>query len=63
MVEFDGAVKYDGAEGREALVAEKKREDRIRELGYQVVRLTWAELADPHRLLARIRSALARPAA
>lgn len=63
VVEFDGAVKYDGAEGREALVAEKKREDRIRELGYQVVRLTWAELADPHRLLARIRSALARPAA
>ena len=63
VVEFDGAVKYDGIEGREALVAEKKREDRIRELGYQVVRVTWVELADPRRLLARIRAALARPAA
>ncbi len=33
VVEFDGAVKYGGAEGREALVAEKRREDRLRALG------------------------------
>ena len=63
VVEFDGAVKYAGVDGREALVAEKRREDRIRELGYPVIRLTWTELADPQGLLARIRAALARPAA
>lgn len=44
VVEVDGAVKYDGAQGRAALVAEKKREDRIRSLGYGIVRLVWADL-------------------
>ena len=34
VVEFDGAVKYEDAQGREALVAEKKREDLLRQLGY-----------------------------
>ena len=63
IVEFDGAVKYGGADGREALVAEKRREDRLRALGYAVVRVTWDELADPAALLSRIRAALARAAA
>ena len=43
VVEFDGAVKYEGADGREALVREKRREDDLRALGYRVVRLTWAD--------------------
>lgn len=50
VVEFDGAVKYAGAEGREALVAEKRREDALRGLGYRVVRLTWTDLRDPARV-------------
>lgn len=50
VVEFDGAVKYDGAEGRSALVAEKNREDAIRRCGYGVVRITWADLTHPHRI-------------
>ena len=33
VVEFDGAVKYAGAEGQAALVAEKRREDMLREMG------------------------------
>ncbi|QFG68874.1 hypothetical protein [Ornithinimicrobium pratense] len=47
VVEFDGAVKYDGVDGRRALVREKVREDRIRRLGYGVVRITWAQLYRP----------------
>ncbi len=60
VIEFDGLVKYtDG--GVEALVAEKRREDRLRSLGYVVFRVTWAELARPEVLLARIRQALRQP--
>lgn len=57
VIEFDGLVKYtDG--GVEALVAEKRREDRIRSLGYCVLRVTWDELSNPAVLLARIRHAM-----
>lgn len=52
VVEVDGALKYDGAEGRAALVREKRREDDIRRLGYGMARLVWADLDD----LARIRA-------
>ena len=52
VIEFDGAVKYAGADGRDALVHEKRREDALRALGYRVVRLTWADLHDPARLMA-----------
>jgi very-short-patch-repair endonuclease len=58
VLEFDGAVKYGGDTGHEALVAEKVREDRLRALGYLVIRVTWDELADPQRLLRRIRAVL-----
>ncbi|WP_131105097.1 type IV toxin-antitoxin system AbiEi family antitoxin domain-containing protein [Ornithinimicrobium sufpigmenti] len=47
VVEFDGAVKYEDAAGRESLVREKAREDRIRRLGYGVARITWAQLYRP----------------
>ncbi|WP_010148835.1 DUF559 domain-containing protein [Serinicoccus profundi] len=57
LVEFDGRLKY---EDRADLIAEKRREDRLRELGYEVVRLTWEDLAHPQRVLAKIRAALAR---
>jgi hypothetical protein len=63
VVEFDGAVKYSGAEGREALVAEKRREDELRALGYEVVRLVWADLSRPDRVIVMVRSALSRCAA
>lgn len=60
VVEFDGAVKYGGADGREALVAEKRREDALRRLGYVVIRLTWADLARPEWVAAQIRRAMTR---
>ena len=51
IVEFDGLGKYDA---REDLVREKKREDWLRSLGYTVVRLTWADLAHPARVRAKV---------
>lgn len=58
LIEFDGKVKYtDG--GPDALFKEKKREDRIRALGYVVVRVTWADLFHPQRIVAAVSSALA----
>lgn len=63
VVEFDGAVKYGGAQGQAALIAEKRREDAIRRLGYVVVRLTWADLRSPERVRALIRAAMRLAAA
>ncbi|GAB3442847.1 hypothetical protein GCM10027517_20440 [Phycicoccus ginsengisoli] len=63
VVEFDGAVKYAGADGRDALVAEKRREDELRALGYAVVRLTWDDLRRPELVRVRVRAALSRAAA
>lgn len=60
VVEFDGMVKYAGADGRDALAAEKRREDELRALGYVVIRLTWADLEHPARIAARVRRALAQ---
>ncbi|WP_433015693.1 type IV toxin-antitoxin system AbiEi family antitoxin domain-containing protein [Kribbella sp. CA-294648] len=58
IVEFDGALKYDNSK---ALVAEKRREDRLRELGYSFARVTWADLDRPHETGARLRRLLAVP--
>ncbi len=60
LVEFDGAVKY--ADGR-ALFHEKQREDALRRAGWVVVRVVWADLAHPARLLRRVREAIALAAA
>jgi very-short-patch-repair endonuclease len=58
VVEFDGRVKY-GDGGADALMAEKRREDRLRRRGYAVVRVTWADLYHVPRVLRWIRSAIA----
>ena len=46
--EFDGRLKYRlasaGGNPEDALWREKLREDRLRSLGYAVVRITWADL-------------------
>ena len=59
IIEFDGALKYGGT-GADALIAEKVREDRLRDLGFEVVRVTWADLTQPLELIARIRRAIDR---
>jgi very-short-patch-repair endonuclease len=60
IVEFDGLVKYAGANGRDALAAEKAREDRLRALGYEFVPLTWADLSRPATVDRQLRLAIAR---
>ncbi len=61
--EFDGMVKYRDAKFRngksleEVLLAEKKREDRLRRLGYTVVRWGWDEIREPGRLVQLLRGA------
>lgn len=51
--EFDGLVKYRGSMGApvDVLIAEKRREDRLRALtGATVIRVTYRELDDRHQL-------------
>ncbi|WP_130440098.1 type IV toxin-antitoxin system AbiEi family antitoxin domain-containing protein [Kribbella rubisoli] len=56
VVEFDGLMKY--ADGSQyTLIQEKIREDRLRALGLQVVRLRWVDLAHPARTALAIRKA------
>lgn len=64
--EFDGKKKYGrlllrpGQSPEEALFEEKRREDRLRDLGWQVVRWIWADLFQPAALLERLHRAFAR---
>ncbi|MEU4604620.1 type IV toxin-antitoxin system AbiEi family antitoxin domain-containing protein [Kribbella sp. NPDC023972] len=55
IVEFDGALKY-GDTG-DAVLAEKRREDRLRACGYRVPRTSWADLDHPRATADRIREA------
>lgn len=62
--ELDGRHKYGrllkpGEEPGEVVWREKRREDRIRSKGFQVVRLVWADLYNPDLVAARIRRAFA----
>jgi very-short-patch-repair endonuclease len=63
IVEIDGRIKYTDPHGPpgEVLWREKQREDRLREAGYEVVRVTWAQLTQGRAEVAvRIRAAFAR---
>lgn len=60
VLEVDGKGKY---ADRETLWREKVREDRLREAGWEVVRLTWEDVfSSPERAAARIRGAISRAA-
>jgi len=65
--EFDGKIKYGvllkpGQTARDAVLAEKRREDMLRDLGWQVVRWIWAELYRRGVIEDRVRRAFARAA-
>jgi hypothetical protein len=62
VVEFDGRQKY-GSDNVDVVLREKWREDAIRELGHQFVRVVWTDLKTPARTAARIRQAFARATA
>lgn len=60
VLEFDGQEKYHrfrrpGETIEQMVLREKRREDRIREAtGWIVIRISWADLANPAALLARL---------
>jgi hypothetical protein len=65
IAEFDGKVKYTGeltpgTDPTDVLWHEKKREDRLRAMGFEIVRITWANLNDVSALGAKVRAAFAR---
>ena len=56
--EFDGRVKYkaipaEGLTAEEVVWREKRREDALRDLGYEVARSIWADLRQPGRIIDR----------
>ncbi len=57
VIEFDGLVKYQTPRD---LQEEKVREDRLRALGYEVVRIIWSDLQSPMRVRHLILEAFAR---
>lgn len=62
ILEFDGYKKYTsllrpGQDVVDVVMAEKQREQRLTELGWLVIRVTWDELREPEILLARIQRA------
>lgn len=59
VVEFDGMLKYQTAKD---VQQEKVREDRLRAMGYEVVRLTWDDLRHPDRVRHLISAAFERAA-
>ncbi len=65
LFEFDGLVKYrkpfrPGQDSADVVVAEKLREERIRDMGYVVVRFVFSELSDPAAMLIKINAGLDR---
>jgi hypothetical protein len=64
--EFDGKTKYGellrrpGQTAEEVLIAEKMREDRMRELGWVVIRWMWHDLMRPEPLINRLRQGFLR---
>jgi predicted transcriptional regulator of viral defense system len=65
--EFDGRIKYGrllrpGQDAGDAVFEEKRREDAVRDLGWEVVRWTWGDLSVPARISERVERARARGA-
>ena len=63
--EFDGKIKYgrmlkSGQAIEDVLFAEKRREDALRDLGWQIVRWLWADLYRRGVIRDRVLRALAR---
>ena len=63
--EFDGKIKYGqllrpGQSAADVVMAEKAREEALRDAHWTVVRWGWDDLADPRRLANRVQRALAR---
>lgn len=65
IAEFDGRLKYagDAAASADTVYREKRREDRLRALGFVVVRISWTDLQYPSYTANRVRQAFRTAAA
>ena len=54
------ALLRPGEDATRAVVREKEREDKLREAGLLVIRVVWADFADPEGLARRMREAMTR---
>jgi hypothetical protein len=65
LAEFDGKKKYGrllrepGQTAEDVLIEEKRREDRLRALGWIVIRWMWRDLYRPDALITQLRDAFA----
>lgn len=63
IIEFDGSAKYvDYKPTEEVLLAERRRENALQELGWAVFRINWQHLDRPGELRGRLRAFLSRHA-
>ncbi len=61
IIEFDGAAKYnDYRPAEEVLIAERRRENALQELGWAFFRINWKHLDRPGELRQRLFTFLAR---
>ena len=61
VIEFDGRGKYSlNGDAHVALWNEKRRQDALHALGYEVVRIIWEDLQRPAGLVAKVKAAMAR---
>lgn len=65
VAEFDGRIKYgrllrQDQDASDVVYREKQREDMLRDLGWEVVRWVWADLAHPEVIAERLRRAFLR---
>lgn len=58
LIEIDGAAKYDADPAE--ILREKRREQALRDLGYEIVRFTWDDLSKRTLIRERIEAAMAR---
>lgn len=62
LAEFDGRVKYEdprynGGDPVQKVRAQRRREGRLRRLGWTILRIEWADVINRHRLLALLADA------
>lgn len=61
IIEFDGAAKYtDYRPAEDVLIAERRRENALQELGWAFFRINWKHLDRPGELRQRLFAFLAR---
>ena len=61
IIEFDGVAKYtDYKPAADVLLAERRRENALQELGWAVFRINWQQLNRPGELRQRLYAFLAR---